>query len=253
MSNVVPQKNNRNLRLIVVQALVLTVVIHAFFFFLFDYQTPQPRKLEPKPYKTMMLNLQDPQRISMHTVGKWLEYQNPAVMSRPDYRFGYSATEALPLWREQSVLPQVMAPALSTKFVVPEFEKLNDNHFSPAIASLAELVGLSSAEPNSLHIVQPAITPLTYPLAAVGGVPLSAIDLSPVKLPDNLQNITPTKLSISSGQADMMPRVVLKASCGDSALDQAAVRALFDFALKNSQKLQDGCGITIFWQAGDMK
>lgn len=253
MSNVVSPKNKRGLRLIVTQAVGVTVIIHAFFFFLFDYRTPQPRKPESKPYKTMMLNLHDPQRASMRVVSEWLEYQNPAVLSRPDYRFGYSTTGALPLWHEQRALPQIAIPSLAAKFIVPEFKSLNAQRFSSPVPSLAELDGLSPAEPNSLHIVQPAIAPLEYPLAVVGGVPLTTIDLSSVKLPDDLKNITFTKLNIASGQPNMMSRIALNASCGDSALDQAGIRALLDYSFKTPQELQDGREITIIWHSGGMK
>ncbi len=253
MSNVVQKNDKRNWRLTVTGAAVLTVAVHSSFFLLFDYKKPTPLTPKSKPYKTMMLNLHTPQRLSMRAVGQWLEYQTPAIMSRPDYRFGYSIAGALPLWREQLELPKIAAPELADKFIIPKFENLKAERFSSPISSLAELEGLSSAEPNSLHIIRPKIAPLKYPLAMVSGAPLSAIDLSAVKLPEDFNNITSTRLSILPGQLTMVPRVIVNASCGDTGLDQAGVRVLLDYALKNPQELLDGREIEILWHPEGVK
>lgn len=253
MSNAVQKRETRDFRVTAIQAAVLTIVVHLIFFLLFDYEKPQPREFESKPYKTMMLNLREPRRLSMRAVGEWLQYQNPAIMSRPEYRFGYSAAGALPRWRKQLALPRVTAPALNLKFAVPEFENLNANRFPATVPSLAELSGLNLAEPTSLHITQAAIAPFKYPLAMIAGVPLDTIDLSAVQLPENMKNIKTTRINISPGQFAMMPRIVLNASCGDVALDRAGIRAVFHYALKNPQELHNGREITILWHAGGVK
>ncbi|MDD2403323.1 MAG: hypothetical protein PHI56_02145 [Victivallaceae bacterium] len=253
MDNASQKKRKRDLRWMVIEAVILTLVIHAVFFFFFDYQAPKPREVEIKPYKTMMLNLHDTNRLSLRSVSGWLKYQNPAVMSRPDYRFGYSRIGALPKWRSLATLPSASPPELSWRPMIAPFHGLDVEPSHMEVATAAELAGFSTAEPNFLDVVQPVLTEFKYPLVLSGGLPVDKVDLSLIKLTDDIKTATPTRMRIFSSIPGMMPRLLLSASSGNAELDLAAGRMLLDFALKNPPQEWDGREMEIYWHAGESK
>jgi hypothetical protein len=241
-----PQETCRkSCRKIVVAALVTTLAVNLLLLLLFDYAPPPPLKVPVKPFRTMMLDLSSPQRHWHHEVNDWILYQNPSLMSRPDYRFGYSRVAQMPSYR--AVLPalQVEPPDLIVRMAIRPFEMLPAGVYPHGRAGGVELQGLRTIDPRSINTVYPQTEPLSYPLVVADGRPLRKIRFEAVNVPPNSK---PTRLLMNVEAPGMLPRVVVTGSSGDAALDREAVRVLLEHAGQASPDANSSHELIVYWR-----
>lgn len=239
------EKSRKSRREIMIAALIVTLVVNALFLVVFDYSPPPPLKVPEKPFRTMMLDLSSPQRHWYHDVGDWFQFQNPSLMSRPDYRFGYSRYAKMPLYR--AVLPSLVLnpPQLVSGMAVSPFGALQAQPYPSRAAGPAELQGLRILDPRSANIVYPQTEPLLYPLVVVNGMPMRKIRFGAVDIPPGGK---PTRVRLTAEEGKMLPRARITGSSGSAELDREAVRVLLEYAAHAPLNEWNSYELVVYWQ-----
>lgn len=239
------EKSRRSCRGIVVAALITTLAVNLLLAVLFEYSPPPPPKVPVKPFRTMMLDLGSSQRHWYPEVNDWLLYQNPSLMSRPDYRFGYSRSARMPSYRP--LLPPLLPdlPELIGPMQVQPFGALRAAAHPQPTASPAELQGLRTIDPRSVNMVYPKTEPLLYPLVVADGMPLRKIRFGAVDVPPDSK---PTRVRMDAGAAGMLPRAVVTGSSGSPKLDREAVRVLLEYANQSPLNPDSSHELIVYWR-----
>ncbi len=247
-----PQEQNKHsYRKIVIAAAAVTVAVNGLFVVLFDHlpATPQVRSSENQ-FRTMMLDLSATQRHWYPDALNWMKYQNPSLMSRPDYRFGYSSYAKMPLYR--ATLPALVLepPALVPVIPVLPFDLLQPALFPSPVATRAERQGLRTVDPRSISIVYSPNETYIYPLVVVNGVPIRKIRFGAVNVPANSK---PTRLRLSQDGGRMLPRAVITGSSGSAELDREAVRVLLEYTNRSPVDEWSGHDVIVYWQKEEVE
>jgi hypothetical protein len=250
MSNARPDNYQR---IIIAEALAITILFHMALLFLFSYSPPQLKNNDTKTQKIAMLNLYDHGKSSMKELTAWLEYHDPSLISRPDQKFGYAMLCRNPDFRPPlSDLPR--EKKMETATVFEKFKKLSpENQLKYDIC--ARFVNYT---PTPLPKGKKNIETMTtvqgkYPVAVYGG----GAELKPffeTTLPENLKEIAatakPSKISLAFQGEGLMPRAAVEESSGNPDLDSAAIKEILFSADKFSAELVnpgDFVTITVLW------
>ncbi len=235
----------KNYILTATQALIVLAAVHAIVIFGFSYSPAATKPGNDKPFRTMMLDLRAPQRLWHHEVAEWIEYQNPAF-SRPDYESGYSRYAKTPLFRSLLPVTTLSPPGLVPHIPLVPFSLLVALPFPSEQTSPSEFHGFETAGIPAADGKYPEPPPFEYPLALLDGAPMSGIQIKKLENPP----AKPTRLEVSAGSDPLVPRVIVDDSCGDSAFDQNAVRAVLEFYAAKPLKPYQSYLITVWWREG---
>lgn len=241
-------------RIIVAEALAITILFHMALLFLFSYSPPQFKNNDVKTQKIAMLNLYDSGKSSMKELTAWLEYHDPSLISRPDQKFGYAALCRNPDFRPP--LPDLPRDKkMETITVFEKFKKLSpENQLKYDMCDR-----FVNYTPTPLPKVrknldgQTAVVQSKYPVAVYGG----GAELKPffeTSLSEPLRaaaaTARPSKISLAFQGAGLMPRAAVEESSGNHELDSAAIKEILFCADKFSAELLnpgDFVTITVLW------
>ena len=250
MSNV---RSDNYQRIIVAEALAITILFHMALLFLFSYSPPQFKNNDTKTQKIAMLNLYDHEKTSMKELTAWLEYHDPSLISRPDQKFGYAALCRNPDFRPP--LPDLpREKKMETITIFEKFKKLSpENQLKyDMCARFVNYTPTPLPKGKKNLEVQTAVQG-KYPVAIYGG----GAELKPffeTPLPENLRNAAatakPAKISLAFQGNGLMPRAAVEESSGNPDLDSAAIKEILFSADKFSAELLnpgDFVTITVLW------
>jgi hypothetical protein len=250
MSNARPDNYQR---IIIAEALAITILFHMALLFLFSYNPPQLKNSDIKTQKIAMLNLYDHGTSSMKELTAWLEYHDPSLISRPDQKFGYGALCRNPDFRPP--LPDLprekkMKPAIGFE----KFKKLSpESQLKYDICARFVNYTPTPLPRGKKNLESQTAAQEKYPVAIYsGGAELKPFFETP--LSENLQEIAatakPSKISLAFQGEGLMPRAAVEESSGNHELDSAAIKEILFCADKFSAELVnpgDFVTITVLW------
>jgi|GEM_PF-3822762 hypothetical protein len=240
-------------RIIIAEALAITILFHMALLFLFSYSPVQLKNSNTKTQKIAMLNLYDHEKTSMKELTAWLEYHDPSLISRPDQKFGYAVLCRNPDFRPP--LPDLpREKKMETITVFEKFKKLSpENQLKYDICARFVNYTPTPLPKGKKNIESQTAAQGKYPVAIYGG----GAELKPffeTPLPGNLREAAaaakPSKISLAFQGAGLMPRAAVEESSGSYELDSAAIKEILFCADKFSAELVnpgDFVTITVLW------
>ncbi len=223
------KKYSQHNRVIIFQAIVITVLFHVALFYTFIYKkTKIPTVKHGK--QIVMLNMTNNESQQAQEMANWLKLHDPSLIAQPNDIYGYGSVSK----RQKLRNPIQEVPVkIRSKLMMPRpfnFEFLSGKK-ELTIDKNSRLVDYETLPvPLRRFADSPLIPKRSYPLLKlstgkyIDGI-LTGKELKQYKIPSGAKTGI-TKLQIIRGDAGIMPRIVVKKSCGTPELDQLAVRKL---------------------------
>jgi hypothetical protein len=249
-------KDQKNQRKIVIEALILTLLIHALLLFLFVYNPGEKLYSNVKSAGITFMNMNNQSPEKREQLMNWLEYHDPSLISAPNTKYGYSKINAPVKFREARPDRKYKVDfPKSPKGSLTEFEDLSSLPIPETSRSQNFIMQPLGHNPDILKKPDPVkvSTPeIKYPLVKCNG---NVLNLS---LPDTLIerakkfNARPTSIHFQWTPNQMLPRTELIQSSGDRNFDMSVIAEL----LLQADNIPHEAGdlqIRIEWQKGGAK
>jgi hypothetical protein len=243
MSKSLGQRKDQRARWrIIFQAAACTLLFHLFLAFGFVYKTPPPVEPQGRPLFNYMV-AQDSQNVDVVQLNIWLKYHDPTLFIKPSRKYGFSST---PHRSRFDVRPEDRADMSFPDALMRPGHILKLPAFTPT--SAVPLAGYVPTPPRPGYVELSTITaPQSYPALLDRQ---KRILLSPVVKSLNLKGVNhATELKIIVAEKKLLPRVVLRKTCGRRDLDLLAVNLVLKACIAgkiDAHKKQD---ISMIWSS----
>ena len=236
------RKELRARRLILVQALLCAVLFHALLAISFVYKNPPPSVEPGKPLYNHMVTLDNSQE-GMVQLNNWLKYHDPTLFIKPSRKFGFSAT---PHRSQFDVIPQDLRPSNRPVGLTRPASKRQRLLNKPVPVDF--LTGYETTPPRpGYRTLTNAASPRNYPVLVDNQQRLL---LAPGLKNFNAKGVgRATTLKVIAAGRGLIPRVVLKGTCGRRDLDSLAVNLVLRACVSGKLKTEKEQDLSMIWAA----
>ncbi|QSH40102.1 hypothetical protein P0136_01430 [Lentisphaerota bacterium ZTH] len=242
-----------NQRVIVTQAIVITILIHFGLLFLFAYAPPSGSSNNVRTQHISFVNLSDSGNYNNRKFSNWIEYHDPSLVALPNVSFGYNrlneAESVRPAMEDisehPSTEPSIKRPGFDTYKPLPLYKTPATDNVNRFVMYKTTPLFFNTDEKDFK-----AEEDSDFPEILKGNAALA------LKLPESLADKAdkvaqkPTVIKFFWSDKDFLPRFDILVSCGDRNLDTDAAVSL----LKEINKISPDKKIaivTIIWKKGD--
>jgi hypothetical protein len=232
-------------KIIVVQAIAVTILFHLILLFSFAYIPAAEVQPDYGVRRIALLNLAGGTRPEHHEIINWMEYHDPSMISRPGYNYGYSSVA-----RRQAFRTPVSDLARKTSLEEPR--AINVKNFDPltpikgtSFDRISHFVCYKTLAPG-IREKEKTVTKAEYPKILKDDSVLEiAIPQKTVELGKEVA-VGPTIVKVTSFGEGFFPRFSIISSSGSKNLDMAIVKIL----MGNQDKIglgKEPVSITVYW------
>jgi hypothetical protein len=232
-------------KIIVVQAIAVTILFHLILLFSFAYIPASEVQPDYGVKRIALLNLASGTRPEHHEIINWMEYHDPAMISRPGSNYGYSSVASQRIFRSP-------VSDLARKSSMEEPKAINVKSFDPlkpvkgtSFDRISHFVCYKTLAPG-IREKEKAVTKAEYPkIFKEDSVLEITIPEKTVELGKEVA-VGPTIIKVKSFGNEFFPRFSIISSSGSKSLDMAIVKIL----MENQDKIglgKEPVSITIYW------
>jgi len=219
--------NSGGRRIILAEALLLTLAFHAILLFLFKTPSSNGVKQKDRKKTVAMFTLDSKKSSSYGNLMDWMEYGDPTLLVKPDEKYGFCAlvkkvSFKVPVKPENELLEKFRGMETSQEAGPYKELKYEKNYCFTASHFMEKAAAKPLPLKNAPSILYPKIKNSV-------GIEQKNISLAGLADKDKIPSVKPgekTVITVSSMNNGLVPRIRIDESCGVSSLDRAAASLL---------------------------
>ncbi|MCP3967369.1 MAG: hypothetical protein GY750_08480 [Lentisphaerae bacterium] len=238
-------------RVIVTQAVLITILIHCGLLLLFAYAPPTSNRGKVRTQHISFVNLGDQGNYRNQKFSNWIEYHDPSLVALPNSSVGYnqlnqtkSVRPAMEDLTEPSTEVPMKKPAFDTYKQLSLYSKPSVDNVERFVMYKTTPLFFGDKDKSQLEDAS------AFPMILKGNSSLA------VRLPQTIADKgavlakRPTVIKFFWPERDFLPRFDILVSCGDRNLDIDAAVSLLKEIKKISPQKKIAI-VTILWKKGD--